>query len=703
MNRRGFARIRRFALLAGTISLLRPEAAFAQFGANGIVITSFGGSACAQSLILQPDGKLVAGGYSNTGDGLNNFTLARYHPDGSLDTGFGVDGTVVTSFGGDTPSGIACMVLQPDGKLVAAGECPSLGGKTYPVALPSIALARYVSNGNLDTVAFGSNGIRIVSKEAYTIHTYGLVLEPDGKLAAAGSECPPAPAKIVRLTRFDVNGNSEAAFKTQIGSWNLGPPSNFGGTEAGANGLIRQPDGKLVTAGYCTLGTGATWNFALTRFKSNGSLDTDFDSDGIVITPIGNTNDRAACLVLQPDGKLTAAGYSYNGSDLDFALARYNSDGSLDGSFGGGGTVVTPLGTGDDAATCLALQPDGKLVAAGYSVNGGNRDFALIRYNSDGSLDGNFGTGGKVVMSIGAGDDTVNSLVLQPDGKIAVAGSSSDGAGDRLALARYDRDGCLDLWPDPTPTPVAGVMTHYIYVIDTQNVVIRVYDQSDPTKLLCVLPLPYQTWGIYICGRYAYLVNGQGTLAVMDISDPNNPRDIGRYQTGGEAAGISGYGNYVLVADGPEGVAVYDASMSSDMRMIKRVTIIGNVGNVNARSISVENKARQAYVVIPGGAVLAMDLTEFAEVPSFSEGGYATPNPFLPRRGQKAFFNFRFEVPTAFTIRIYNLRGRLQRTLSGTREWDGRGESGHLCEGGVYVYQIEAEGKRVSGKVVLIK
>lgn len=88
----------------------------------------------------------------------------------------------------------------------------------------------------------------------------------------------------------------------------------------------------------------------------------------------------------------------------------------------------------------------------------------------------------------------------------------------------------------------------------------------------------------------------------------------------------------------------------------------------------------------------------------FPEGGYATPNPFLPLLGQKAIFNFRFENPNAvYSIRIYNLRGHLQRTLNNTHEWDGRSESGNLCEGGVYVYQIEAEGKRVCGKVVLIK
>jgi hypothetical protein len=263
--------------------------------------------------------------------------------------------------------------------------------------------------------------------------------------------------------------------------------------------------------------------------------------------------------------------------------------------------------------------------------------------------------------------------------------------------------------PTPTPssteffTPTYVIVNTYTYIIDQQTNVVKIYDPSH--QLLAVLPIQYQTWSMYINGNYAYLVNGLGILKVVDISDINAPRDIGEYLTGGDAAGISGYKDYVLVADGKGGVAVYDASLPGDMRMVNRVTSIGGVSHVNAHSISVNVNAQKAYVTLPDGkTILTMDLSDIVPNALFPAGGYATPNPFLPLRGQKVFFNIRFDSPAAiFTIRIYNLRGHLQRTLRNMREWDGRSEAGHVCEGGVYIYQIQADDRRVSGKVVLIK
>lgn len=252
--------------------------------------------------------------------------------------------------------------------------------------------------------------------------------------------------------------------------------------------------------------------------------------------------------------------------------------------------------------------------------------------------------------------------------------------------------------PTATPTPETIIIDHYRCVIDPQRG-IMIYDSSDSTRLLAVLPLCYISWHIYIHENYVYLVDGHGTLEVKEISDPFAPRDIGRLNTGGDALGVSGFQNWVLVADGTRGVAIYDVSMPNDIRLARRVATAAG-----AQDVDVNESARQAKVLLSDQTYVTLNLSDYGTAPLFPEGGYATPNPFLPLRGQKAFFNFRFdELPAAFTIRIYNLRGQLQRTLTGTREWDGRSDAGHLCEGGVYVYQIEAEGKRVSGKVVMIK
>ena len=143
---------------------------------------------------------------------------------------------------------------------------------------------------------------------------------------------------------------------------------------------------------------------------------------------MGGSYDYAQALVQQADGKLVAAGYSYNGSNYDFALVRYNSDGSLDTSFGSGGVVTTGVGGSDDGVHALVQQADGKLVAAGRSNNGSNNDFALVRYNSDGSLDTSFGSGGVVTTAVGGSDDYAQALVQQADGKLVAAGRSTTAA-----------------------------------------------------------------------------------------------------------------------------------------------------------------------------------------------------------------------------------------------------------------------------------
>lgn len=437
--------VRDFLILPLILLLFGTGTAFAWFGSHGIVTTSFGNSACAQSLLLQPDGKLVAGGYSYNGQ--NNFTLARYNGDGSLDSSFGAAGTgkVVTCLGSNTPSGIADMVLQPDGKIVVAGGS-TFQTSEWPEPCPSIVLGRYTGDGILDADHFGNNGTTHFYAMACSRGANCLTLQSDGKLVAAGWYSPPAPSVSMELVRVDNAGNPDMTFgnggwtRADIGGWYNPPDVSY----AWAKSVVAQSDGKLMAAGYCYFGSYSVKSIALARFNNNGGLDTSFDGDGKMVTTIGNTTDCATSLVFQTDGKFIVAGYSFNGSNLDFALVRYNTIGSPDMGFGAGGRVVTPIGDGDDAAADLILQPDGKLVAAGYSFNGGDLDFALVRYNSNGSLDVTFGNGGKVVTPIGAGDDAANSLILQSDGKLVAAGYSFNGVYNDFVLARYKSDGSLD-------------------------------------------------------------------------------------------------------------------------------------------------------------------------------------------------------------------------------------------------------------------
>lgn len=184
------------------------------------------------------------------------------------------------------------------------------------------------------------------------------------------------------------------------------------------------------------------------RLLYGGLSDLSFDLDGVVQTSIAPTHDQAEGIALQADGKIVAVGSAMNGQRQVFALARYNTDGSLDSSFDGDGLATTDFG-GGAAAMAVAIQPDGKIVVAGYAYQSGAYQFALARYNTNGSLDTSFDGDGRVTTALGSSGDSAFALAIQSDGKIVAAGESFDGpavgaSGSDFALARYNIDGSLD-------------------------------------------------------------------------------------------------------------------------------------------------------------------------------------------------------------------------------------------------------------------
>ncbi|RNL73939.1 hypothetical protein EBF04_29975 [Streptomyces sp. I6] len=199
-----------------------------------------------------------------------------------------------------------------------------------------------------------------------------------------------------------------------------------------------QADGKIVAAGFST--AGGTSDFALARYDTNGTLDAAFGTGGLVTTDFGpGSFDQASGVAVQADGKIVAAGLSDTGGLGDFALARYNTNGTLDAAFGTGGLVTTDFGGSTDQAFGVVLQADGKIVAAGSSTTGGTDDFALARYDTNGTLDATFGTGGLVTTDFGPGSfDQAFGVAVQADGKIVAAGLSDTGGTDDFALARYE-------------------------------------------------------------------------------------------------------------------------------------------------------------------------------------------------------------------------------------------------------------------------
>jgi uncharacterized delta-60 repeat protein len=201
--------------------------------------------------------------------------------------------------------------------------------------------------------------------------------------------------------------------------------------------LIRQPDGKLVAAGR------SRSNFALARFTSNGVLDTTFGSGGWVTTDFAGGSDEIRALGIQPDGKLVAAGYAGVGNFNDFALARYNANGTLDPTFGTGGKVTTHFGAGSSTASAMVIRPNGKLLVGGSSGSANPR-FTVVRFNPNGSLDASYGTGGAAITDFAPGGEHIHALVHVGSGKVVAAGYASSVGGSDFALVRYSAGGVLD-------------------------------------------------------------------------------------------------------------------------------------------------------------------------------------------------------------------------------------------------------------------
>ncbi|MGR0482875.1 MAG: CFI-box-CTERM domain-containing protein [Candidatus Electronema sp. V4] len=192
------------------------------------------------------------------------------------------------------------------------------------------------------------------------------------------------------------------------------------------------------------LALGSALLAALCSEASAAALDADFGHDGRVAVELGILGSRANAVATQLDGKIVAAGGASSSADRDFMLFRLLPDGSLDPAFNIDGTVTTAVGSFDDEALAVAVQPDGKILAAGYSSNGENRDFALIRYNSDGSLDRSFGAEGMAVTAVGGSHDEITDIVVQEDGGIVIVGAAQSADGKVAVLARYLADGSPD-------------------------------------------------------------------------------------------------------------------------------------------------------------------------------------------------------------------------------------------------------------------
>ncbi|HYV92911.1 MAG TPA: T9SS type A sorting domain-containing protein [Chitinophagales bacterium] len=368
------------------------------FGVGGKVIDWFPGGSTwwgeITATAIQPDGKILIGGVIRISALYSDCIVSRYNVDGSIDSSFNGSGWIIV--GGETSCVVFSLSVQEDWKIVVC-----------EFSDPEYSIKRFSSDGSIDT--------------SFTINSYSnsfaptsVGLQSDYKIVAGGSI---GPNSVFEIARYDSNGIIDTSFNS------TGFVTTVIGSASAINSLAIQSDGKIVAAGASYLGANA--DFALARYNPNGSLDSSFDQDGIVTTSVIATYGINS-MSIQPDGKILVSNAKFNYSNDDLYLVRYNSNGTLDTTFGTDGILdINSFGY----TASFALQADGKIIAAGTTPT---YLFALIGLNNNGTIDTSFGSNGITTTDFDGANSVAKCMSIEPDGKIVVAGDNG-----LIELARY--------------------------------------------------------------------------------------------------------------------------------------------------------------------------------------------------------------------------------------------------------------------------
>ena len=460
------------------------------FGVGGMTTLDSGAGDFAADVAIQSDSKIVVAGISN-----GNFAVARFNTDGSRDSSFGSNGVAVLSGIIGAPVETTALTLQADGKILVAGS-PGAGSAL------AFYIVRLTQTGAYDTT-FGSGGLVARGSAAGGGgHCTSIAIQPGtesvsnpDRIVAAGYTYN-GSREIFVVMRFNLNGSPDTSFDgdgevdsdlagvpngqaraaavaVEIGALNtrkivvagmLSRPS--GGSTITESVVVRYnsngsldtsfdgdgvavfnadglPDGLALTAGKIVFTGGTLGRFVTTRVNSNGSLDTTFDQDGQRSDEVGGARSTARGAAVQPDGKIVVAGSGGGTFGINLAVARLNSDGTLDLSFDGDGKTTGTFGA-DAGATAVTLQPDGKILVAGArTVGTNNTDAAVYRYNANGSLDTTF-AGGIATSQNAAANDYANAIARLNDGRIVIGGYATAGSNRDVEVVRFTENGSLD-------------------------------------------------------------------------------------------------------------------------------------------------------------------------------------------------------------------------------------------------------------------
>ena len=406
---------------------LRPDSTF---NTDGIYQQDFGFQDNLTAVTFQPqDNKIIA-----VGTAINQVTFGgrllviRLNPDGTPDLSFNATGSVVIDSYNESYA-YAAQVL-PSGKILVAG---AVANEQFQF---SACAMLFNSDGTLAT-EFGTNGIFLSASAPGDEFAYGMAIQADGKIVLAGSAGDDQFRAMPAIWRLNADGTPDLTFGNNGVTLMIVENS-----DNDFSSVLVEPSGAIVASGHydqgLTSGGQQNFDFLTARFLSDGTPDVNFGDDGYIETPISfEYSEEAYGMAIAEDGNIVVGGYTLAGDlSYDFALLKYRTDGTLDASFGNNGVVVQNFGSGD-VIYDMALQ-NGKFLCAGTSGSGfDDLDFTMIRFNPNGSLDTDFGDNGTLRTDIAGGFDEANGIVIQQDGRIVLAGKGNNGVQNDAVVVRY--------------------------------------------------------------------------------------------------------------------------------------------------------------------------------------------------------------------------------------------------------------------------
>lgn len=430
-------------LLFSSFNLLRAQVGVYDegFASGGRIFQLFSDAdVVPKAVVTQADGKIVVAG--SGGDFFEGvLKIVRYNPDGSMDAAFGNNGITSISVASDEDA-LQTLAIQPDGKMVAGGITHTLDQATQ-LTDEDFYIFRLKPDGSYDST-FGTNGIVVTDLASHSNDVmHKVIMKPDGKILAGGYFMDMNNGdNYYGLVQYKGDGSRDSSFGTNGITVVLLPQQ-----EDNKGSLAVLPDGKILAATTVVNDTSGFYEFGLLRFMANGLPDAGFGNGGILHLGLSYFHSSLHDMALQADGKIVMTGETEAENTAVVAVVRVNSDGSYDTNFGDNGVVRTHISTDEfvpDAGMGLSIQPDKKIIVGCTlynAINSADANLAVIRYLSDGTVDNNFGRQGIIITDINANGDFAKACVQQADGKFILVGSAeSQNFETGFAIVRYLSD-----------------------------------------------------------------------------------------------------------------------------------------------------------------------------------------------------------------------------------------------------------------------